>query len=90
MTIKAGDLVVCIKGTICCGNNTYIGRIFRVEGVINEERGCFYCGTSTGIAERALLNNGSSTLKLSRLIKIDPPSLQDNTEQSKELEISHG
>lgn len=84
MTIKKGDLVMVVKPTPCCGRLDNIGKVFQVGEVRNNTGICVYCGHST-TALRAILNHKSAILSI-RLIKLNPPSDEETTQQTKEME----
>lgn len=44
MSIEAGDVVMVVRPSLCCGNAAHVGKVFRVlkmeHGVLGE---CVYC-----------------------------------------------
>ena len=89
--IKAGDLVMIVRPTLCCGDASSIGTVFTVKEVwINRSR-CHGCGAFH--EEMQLANNLPRSIEnagwmASRLIRIDPPALTDDTTTERELTTS--
>ena len=83
--IKAGDVVMVVKPTPCCGSKNKIGFAFRVVSVIRLADGqCWGCGKrfSATIAD---VEGGGFGPQLSRLIRIDPPALPESVETEREV-----
>jgi hypothetical protein len=82
--IKVGDLVMIVKPTNCCGNPSSLGQIFTVSCLETETSDCIYCGYAheVTIAEDS---RDKHWVDLNRLIKIDPPQLQEETTKDEEL-----
>lgn len=84
--IKAGDLVMIVNPKECCGHNDRIGHVFTVLPKQNDNGfRCQICGKYLGKKDY-YFNSPHQGVHKSRLIKIDPPALQDETE--KELELA--
>jgi hypothetical protein len=86
--IKVGDLVMVVKPTVCCGESSSIGLIFTFKNKPPLERmvRCIYCKNRRNSANDVFVDDRYS-IEISRLIKIDPPALQDETTTEKELAI---
>ena len=81
--IKAGDLVCITRPSVCCGSKQSIGEIHLVKEIVKELSRCPVCNDKS-YWKLAILDDGFGC-ELIRLIKIDPPALQDETENEKEL-----
>jgi hypothetical protein len=80
--IKAGDLVMVVRGTPCCDGPKDIGIPFTVERVVGSGF-CLLCLKPN--TEPIVVAVGElSGFAVSQLIKIDPPALP-STEREKEL-----
>lgn len=75
--IAKGDLVMVVKPTACCGNESAIGMTFHVMSLIKMECWCVHCGNHRNIMRAECpLGFGDA----SRLKKIPPLSeLEDAT-----------
>lgn len=70
MSIQAGDLVMVVRETPCCGRTDASGRIFVAKQVAPVKRKCTYCmQVKDSLAARQ--PNGH-WIELSRLKRIDP------------------
>ena len=87
--IKAGDLVMVVRPMPCCGNLSWVGRIFKAGVVEQCSYGCSQCGRHS--IELTTELSGFSPIgqpyavEISRLIKIDPPAQPESTETRKEI-----
>jgi len=83
--IKAGDLVMVVRPSTCCGNSSLLGSIFTVDDVFRGIGRCGRCGhihtLPVDIVETPNLSLLASTLK-----KIDPPAEGDSLPTRKDLE----
>lgn len=86
MNIKTGDLVMVVKPTPCCGNNTGVGVIGAVSKLKFVRGRCKFCGQKD---QKMLvyLENGKSVLK-NRVKKIDPPADGDSLPTRKDIEVA--
>ena len=86
--IKVGDLVMVVKPKSCCGNDKALGKTFVATAIVNETTVCD-CGTYyTGLhVEMGTETFRAAGVRAYRCIKIDPPSLQDETTTDRELAI---
>lgn len=78
MTIKAGDLVMVVRPSPCCGDTTYVGRVF-VAGVVERAiLGCKLCGSEDlvmCVENGAVWPDGVAVaIETECLIRIDPPA----------------
>lgn len=82
--IQAGDLVMVVKPTLCCGSTWGLGEVFRVVCVREKEGGiCGRCGAEA--KEQVALCDDLSGAQVCRLIRIDPPAKMEESER--ELEV---
>jgi len=88
MMIKVGDLVMVVKPVPCGCKSAYkfIGMIGTVISLDTDKGYCGACGAEFGVSEFAEITKGQF-VRISRLIKIDPPALQDETTTEKELAL---
>lgn len=87
MTIKAGDLVMVTRPTICCGSAYGIGMVF-TAGDIKEGIGlCMHCGKNQ-VGAATSIPNSTNRCATYRLTKIDPPAAQSEETQTKELQTT--
>lgn len=85
--IKPGDLVMVVKSSLCCGDVSRIGEIFRAQGVgIRPYAVCVHCGREAtnyfGVHKRGRYWHSASRLK-----KIDPPAEGDSLPTRREIEV---
>lgn len=84
--IKAGDLVMVVKPTLCCGCTASIGTIFTVKKLICcEEAQCFACGHT---APRVLATRGAGRgpgYDIETLKRIEPPSVTEDVREETEV-----
>lgn len=82
--IQVGDLVIIVRPTVCCGNPRSVGRIFKILRVWTTGATCPCCQTRTSITGARMTSKtsqtGFATIALSRLKRIDPPALTEETE----------
>lgn len=71
MNIKAGDLVMVVKPTPCCGSLIGVGAAFRVTRVVLDYGLCTVCGSR---GKHVVAYEGSIGALAVRLIRIDPLS----------------
>lgn len=88
--IKAGDLVVVVKPSLCCGRTKGIGRIFTVQAVSLGTLRCTWCGFTSPVvvAETGWVNPRTKRFiatPLARLKKIPP--LADPVEERAHDEV---
>ena len=84
MTIKAGDLVVVVKPTTCCGNSIEMGHIFRVSGVHFASGSCTKCAKYLGAvwyAAREGFNGGFLLPEIKKIPPLDEPEREDRKEE---------
>lgn len=86
--IKAGDLVMVVKPTVCCGNYKNMGRVFVVTRLAGGFGLCGLCNRSIDDIDALTPFVGKHGHNLwfsaSRLIKIDPPALPESIEREQE------
>jgi len=87
--IKVGDLVMVVKPSPCCGSEKGLGCAFIVVDISTD---MFECGICHKIYETTSVAKEKSWrvfigTQMSRVIKIDPPALQDETTTEKELAL---
>lgn len=86
-TIRKNDLVMIVRPTICCGSSKSIGLIRTVAAHDGMEY--VYCGMC-GFRQKKHRNYAHFTsggcCELSRLKKINPPPLSEETETRQEIE----
>lgn len=87
MSIKAGDLVMAIRGMPCCGKLTGIEGVPFVVATITPRTPlhCNYCRADLSGTNGAVGVVTHYPVRLSRLIKIDPPSIPEFTNDKEEL-----
>ena len=89
--IAAGDLVMVVKPTPCCGHSMRIGFVAMVLEVKMQHGWCRHCRAP--IAQdhwRARLSEDLSeglVIAVSRLIRIDPPALPESVETEREVAV---
>jgi hypothetical protein len=79
MTIKVGDLVMVVNPSPCCGFKRGLGSVFVVADISTdmfECGGCHQIYESTSVAKETRGRVFIGT-QMSRVIKIDPPALQE-------------
>lgn len=81
-TIKRGDLVMIVRPKPCCGYSGTLGQSFEVLALKNDDGRCFHCGLEYSVycAQRS----ENDWVPVSRLIKINPPAKDTETEREKE------
>ena len=85
--MKAGDLVMVVKPSTCCGSASAVGKVF----VVNEVSEtwilkCSHCAAIFDGKASSLYEEGvEAAVLVSRLIKIDPPELPESVEIKEEL-----
>lgn len=85
--INGGDLVMVTRGMPCCGSSGSMGFVFRVDSVVNEGRFCANCHRDISHLPRVLVEGQKGRgFTISRLIKINPPSLESDTVTDREME----
>lgn len=85
--IKAGDLVMVVRPTVCCGGTKNIGRVFTAKRVFAYEARCAGCGLlrqASMLVESDVISDTNKNWPYvcfvpSRLIRIDPPALTEST-----------
>lgn len=84
--IKAGDLVMVVRPTPCCGWTEDIGTVYRVAELWHWGVGCpcEVCGRSDDPSPIAF-NESKLGCEVSRLIRIDPPALPESVETDREV-----
>lgn len=82
--IKVGDLVIVVKPG--CSNKN-LGRVFRVARLSRNKKPCPFCGTHHGFKGQlmACSSNDNHGFSFGRLKKIDPPALDETTDEREEL-----
>lgn len=78
MSIEVGDLVMVVNPMPCCQSIDDIGRVYRVEEIVELDTPCNSCGSE---ALFACAGDGSDydLIPLECLKKIDPPSTGELT-----------
>lgn len=87
-SIAVGDLVCVTRPRICCGECSGIGRVFRVPQIKSRIMLCGRCGRVNNTVWAFVENLPCGTTvwcEISRLIRIDPPALADETRQDEKL-----
>jgi hypothetical protein len=83
--IKAGDLVMVVRGAPCCGATKFLGMPFKVFDVRTKEAQCNICGKG-GIWPIVCVDK-TYAFHMSEVIKIDPPAPPESIERKKELTV---
>lgn len=83
MSIKAGDLVMVVKPSPCCGSVDDVGRIFTVEIVELYEGVCTSCNFASESTDA--IDGNDLGFPLGCLKKIDPPADGDSLPTRKDL-----
>lgn len=85
--IKAGDLVMITKASTCCGSKSAIGETFILEELVLVDDGfCIHCFARRPVlAARA---KGRMQTDSARLIKINPPSQEDEITTNREEAVN--
>lgn len=82
--IQAGDLVMVVRPTPCCGNGTYIGSVYKVAYMRrNCAMHCNYC-RKQAVTSFALDGNYDGHA-VEELIRIDPPALPESVDTNREV-----
>ena len=84
--IKPGDLVMIVRGTLCCGETKAIGRVYVAGQHYHGPSHCPVCETISMDAS-VWLGDNPRVCALSRLKKIDPPSEGDSLPTRADLDI---
>ncbi len=85
--IKAGDLVMVVRPTICCGYSGHIGRTGTAEMLPGHvvRVACTNCG-HRDLSVASFFAIGLVAYQASRLKKIDPPSEGDSLPTRRDIE----
>jgi hypothetical protein len=85
--IKAGDLVMVVRPTPCCGNPVFMGHAFVVSAVLELTGRCGVCGyrATKLIAFDESRADSVTRYSAERLLKIDPPALSADARHLLEL-----
>lgn len=84
--IKAGDLVMVARPGICCGDTEDIGKVFTATRVFMcFTSHCNICGDKSAEVLVSDDDDFTAGYPASRLIKINPPSIDESTETKQEL-----
>lgn len=86
MSIKAGDLVMVVRPSPCCGNSAEVGRIFMARRISSGPGYCKHCGDVRIVSYAAPRLTGGA-IEFSRLKKIDPLAEGDSLSTRKDLEV---
>jgi hypothetical protein len=81
--IKAGDLVMVVRGSSCCGASHFMGLPFTVHSVESLAGVCAKCGAFK--LKTFVCRDRYYGFEESSVIKIDPPALPESIERKKEL-----
>ncbi len=84
--IKAGDLVMVVRGVVCCGTSTKMNGVPFVVAKV-ETRGpycCKKCGHEYAQVTSAYSVDGCN-VDVRRLIRIDPPALPESVDTEQEV-----
>lgn len=82
---KVGDLVCVVKPAPCCGDMSELGKVFVIRELLFGQSYCFNCGCNED--ELDAFYDEENGVSVETIIKISPPSLDETTEQEKDLEI---
>lgn len=77
--IKTGDLVVVVKPTVCCGNDSAVGKIFQVGKIESMVGQCVHCGSVAQDFGAEVADEPTRLFRASRLKKIDPLPQDETT-----------
>lgn len=85
MSIKAGDLVMVVKPTKCCGNVNILGRVSTAKEIYISNLTCRHCS----YVERrsAVIMSDGMGADMARLKKIEPSADGDSLPTRRELEV---
>jgi len=84
--IKAGDLVMIVKPTLCCGNAGSLGQMFIVDDrPLPQKSKCYFCGSVEPITKEIVPLSSKNVCARSRLKKIDPPAEGDDLPTRRDL-----
>lgn len=87
MSIKAGDLVMVVRPSTCCGDSSGMGEIFQARAAEIRARGkCMVC-QSVITDYFGVQKEGRRWFQAGRLKKIDPPADGDSLPTRKDLEV---
>lgn len=85
--IKAGDLVVVVRGAECCGTSKTVGAVLTVKGpAMHKTQRCGRCGDRRLTEDDLRLSNGY-TYKPYRLKRIPPLSELEGEKRDEELTV---
>jgi hypothetical protein len=82
--IKAGDWVMVVRGKQCCGNTSWIGRVF-VAGAFRLGTCCIQCGMMHD-APAVGISGTDMVMSIYRLKRIDPLSDPEEAQTKVERE----
>ncbi len=82
--IKAGDLVMVVRGMKCCGTAKGVGHVFVVASVEVSASTCGHCGARSP-ERRVAFHPSGAVADLCRLIRIDPPAQPESVETDREV-----
>lgn len=86
--IKAGDLIMCVKPSLCCGVSKGIGKTATVTAVESATVICSDCGHEQFL-ENAIFgerpDGRQGYVERSRVIKISPPAMPESITNDEEL-----
>ncbi len=85
--IKAGDLVMVVKPTPCCGNSSHIGAVFAVVNVVSTACTCGLCLRAFRDPVR-ITEGPNGHVLVSCLKKIDPPAEGDSLPTKADIEVA--
>jgi hypothetical protein len=85
--IKVGDLVMVVKPAPCCGNESFMGKVFFVTGnYIKKNGSCRYCSHFYQEAKVVAGVFGDvGEMFIERVIKIDPLSEPESITKDEEV-----
>ena len=89
--IKSGDLVRVVKPTTCCNQPFGIGTTYYVSKIVPAQTAylswyCEFCGRDIYCAGLALeVGTIDNAIEIERLKRIDPPALDDDAFNEREL-----
>lgn len=88
--IKAGELVMVVRGMPCCNRSGYFGFTFKVGEIFLSSDlssyACKFCGTEAkdyGLSAED--TTGDYTFFLCELKRIDPPALPESVDEAQEV-----
>lgn len=85
MSIQVGDLVMVRMTQPCCGDPAGSGMIYTVLAISDAKTQCAACGSIVTYSIAYNTDEPTGGFPVSRLFKIDPPPLTEDTPIGEEL-----